>query len=265
MSLDDTLDRLSENYFSSLSNPVNKIYIDMELLQDFKLGALLSTVTVKEEVEYIMSCLPVYNLKFNNRTAEYFPVLKKTDEELLSIVKNNSIKTALLSPWTKIYNNLNVILKYLYLNSQHIDGNPKQITIVVNCSDMKYPIQMFDLWANTMKETHPKLDIRLIAYPRYTAPVELYEEFDMFFIYDHEKFFNTEGIASAISADQKKEFKIVYSPPYINDSLGLDKSEYPKALASSRSLLNLIVDFFYMPNGVYFNKLSMEKITNESK
>ena len=93
---------------------VNKIYIDMELLQDFKLGALLSTVTVKEEVEYIMSCLPVYNLKFNNRTAEYFPVLKKTDEELLSIVKNNSIKTALLSPWTKIYNNLNVILKYLY-------------------------------------------------------------------------------------------------------------------------------------------------------
>lgn len=263
MSLDNIIDKLSESYFNNIVSPINKIYVDMELLQDFKLGALLSTVTVKEEIEYIESCLPLYNTRFNNRTAEYFPVLKKTDDELMKIVKEQPIKTALLSPWTRIYDNLNKVLKHLYIYYHRMSDNIKTITIVVNCADVKYPIRLFDLWATQMKDLHPFVDIKLVGYPRYTSDLEFYQDFDMFFIYDHETFFNTDGLANALAPGQKRVFKIVYSPPYINDVLKLDPSEYPKALASSRSLLNLLVDFYYMPNGIHLHKPTVEKIFHE--
>lgn len=262
MNINDTLDKLSEEYFQNMNSPIDKIYVDMELLQDFKLGALLNTVTVREEIEYIEACLPLYNTKFNNRTAEYFPVLKKTDDELLKFVKEKPVRTALLAPWTRIYDNLNRILKHLYLHFTHMSNQAKSITVVINCADMKYPIRMFDMWATEMKMLHPFIDIKLVGYPRYEAPLDFYSEFDMFFIYDHEKFFNTDGLANAIAPMQNKIFKTVYSPPYINDSLNLDPSEYPKALASSKALMNLIVDFFYMPTGIKLHKQTVEKIYN---
>ena len=265
MSLENILEKLSESYFNNLTNPVNKIYVDMELLQDFKLGALLNTVTVKEEIEYIEACLPLYNTKFNNRTAEYFPVLKKTDEELLKFVKEKPVRTALLAPWTRVYDNFNKILKHLYIHMRQVSESIKFITIVVNCTDMMYPIRLFDAWAKEMKVLHPFIDIKLVGYPRYQAPLDFYTDFDMFFIYDHETFFNTPGLAAALSAGQKRIFKTIYSPPFINDKLGLDTSEYPQALASSKALLNLISDFYYMPNGVSLHKPTVEKIYHENR
>ena len=265
MSLDTILEKLSESYFKDLTNPVDKIYVDMELLQDFKLGALLNTVTVKEEVEYIESCLPLYNTKFNNRTAEYFPVLKKADEELLNFAKENSVRTALAAPWTRIYDNLNRILKHLYIRLKQTNDVVKPITVVINCIDITYSIKLFDIWAKEMKKIHPFVEFKLVGYPRYQAPLDFYTGFDMFFIYDHETFFNTEGLAAAISPGQRKVFKTIYSPPYINDKLGLDPSEYPQALASAKALVNLICDFYYMPTGIQLHKPTVEKIYNGNK
>jgi hypothetical protein len=143
--------------------------------------------------------------------------------------------------------------------------NVNTITIVINCADLKYPIRLFDLWVNEMKVIHPFIDIKLVGYPRYKADISFYKDFDMFFIYDHETFFNTEGLAAALAPGQKKVFKIIYSPPYINDSLGLDTSEYPKALSSSKVLLNLFTDFYYMPNGIRLHKPTIEKIYHENR
>ena len=110
MSVQESLDKLSKSYFTEITDKVSKIYVDMEILQDLRLGALLQTATVPEEIEYIQSCLPDYNNKLDLKTAEHFPVLNKTDDELDQIIKQNPIKTALVAPWTKIYYNFQIVL-----------------------------------------------------------------------------------------------------------------------------------------------------------
>lgn len=262
MDVNKTLDKLSEEYFRNITDPINKIYVDMELLQDFKLGALLSTVTVKEEIEYINEQIPYYNSRFDFSTAKYFPVLNKTDEELNEIIKKNPVKVILLSPWTIVYDNLNKMLSLLYTNDKNVYGKISPITLVVNCHDARYPIKLFDIWAQQMKAVHPFVDIKFVAYPRYGADLDFYSDFDMYFIYDHPTFFNTDKLAEVLTRSQKTSFKKVYSPPFIESRLELDKSEYQKALVSTQTFLNLIVDFYYMPNGIKLPKSIVEKLNH---
>lgn len=253
MSIQDSLDSLSKSYFSDIKEKVSAIYIDMEILQDFRLGALLQTATVAEEIEYIQSCIPEYNHKLNLETASYFPVLKKTDEELDKIIKENPLKTAIVSPWTKIYNNLIVVLRSLYMNTKSKDVTPSPLLVVINTASMLYPIQLFDKLAKQIKSVYPDAVVKASSYERYEAEPELYLNTDMFFLYDHEKFFNS-GFIPTMLNEPKYRSRIIYTTPYVNKNVGLDPSEYLKGLTSTGATLNLFFDFYYMPTGVEWHK-----------
>lgn len=249
MSIQDSLDQLSKNYFTDISEDVSSIYIDMEILQDFRIGALLQTVTVPEEIEYIQAQIPEYNSRTDLETASHFPVLNKTDEELLEIMKQNPLRTAAISPWTKIYNNLHVVLKYLYLNSKNKDTVVRPLKIVVNSGDLLYPLALFDKFAKMIKLTYPEVSVKVANYKRYEAEKELYLDTDMFFLYDHEKFFNSPFMMEMMNSPTYKT-RTIYTTPYVNKKLGLDPSEYLKSLTSTGATLNLFFDFFYMPAGI---------------
>jgi len=265
MSIQDSLNHLSESYFQNLDIPIHMIYVDMELLQDFKIGALLSTCTVKEEIEYIESRMADYNQRYDLCTAKHFSVLKKTDDELLQIMQKAPIKTTLLSPWTKIYDNLNRILKYLYMNMHARDLRIKPITLVVNCADFKYPIQLFDIWATEMKRVHTALEIKFTTFPRYTAGVDFYKDFDMFFVYDQEKFFNTDKLAATLSDIKKRVFKIIFSPPFISEKRNFTENEYGQSLLATKAALNLAFDFYYMPTGIALNRDIIMRYSNDNE
>ena len=249
MSIQDSLDNLSKAYFTDISDDVSTIYVDMEILQDFRIGALLQTVTVPEEIEYIQSQIPEYNARIDLETASHFPVLKKTDEELLQIIQKNPLQTAAISPWTKIYNNFHIVLKYLYLNSKNKDVNVKPLTVLVNSGDMLYPLALFDKFAKAIKTTYPEAIVKVANYKRYEAEADLYLHTDMFFLYDHEKFFNSSFISGMMNSPTYKT-RTIYTTPYVNKKIGLDPSEYLKSLTSTGATLNLFFDFYYMPAGI---------------
>ena len=264
MSIQDSLSNLSKAYFTEISEDVSTIYVDMEILQDFRIGALLQTVTVPEEIEYIQAQLPAYNARTDLETASHFPVLKKTDEELLEIIAKNPLRTAILSPWTKIYNNFHIVLKYLYLNSRNKDMTVRPLTIVANSGDMLYPLALFDKFAKLIKATYPDAIVKVANYKRYEADADLYLHTDMFFLYDHEKFFNGSFMMEMMNSPTYKT-RTIYTTPYVNKKIGLDPSEYLKSLTSTGATLNLFFDFFYMPNGIELNQKGQdnERQTNE--
>lgn len=249
MSVQDSLNKLSEDYFTNITERVSKIYVDMEILQDLRIGALFQTVTVPEEIEYIQSCIPDYNKRLDLETAKYFPVLNKTDEELDEIIKNNPLRVAIASPWTKIYNNFQIVLRCLRENTLKRDASPAPLMIVVNTGLVPYPLQLFDKFARLVKHTYPGVVIKSSSYPRYEADDDLYLSSDMFFLYDYEKFLNSSFIMKMLDSPEYKT-RTLYTTPYVNKTLGLDPNEYLKGLISTGATLNLFFDFFYMPTGI---------------
>ena len=249
MSIQDSLNTLSKSYFTDISDTISTIYVDMEILQDLRIGALLQTVTVPEEIEYIQEQIPEYNRRLDLETAKHFPVLKKTDEELDQIIKDNPLKTAIVSPWTKIYNNFMIVLGSLYMKTKSRDTKPAPLLVVINTEAAPYPIQLFDKLAKMIQLTYPGAVVKSSAYKRYEADADLYLGTDMYFLYDHEKFFNSKFISSIMQKPSSKT-KVIYTTPYVNPKVGLDPSEYAKGLASTGATLNLFFDFFYMPAGI---------------
>ena len=245
-----TIQTLNKQYFDAINTHISKIYVDMEMLQDFRLGALLSTLTVKEEMAYILSQLEQYNNRFDLNTAKHFPVLHKTDEELDEIIKKESLKIAFISPWTRIYDNFHAVLAFLGINNKHVNDKKELLQVVINCADMEYPIQLFDRLVRSLQQFHGKISFKLSHYPRYQGPLDFYLQFDMFFMYDHEAFLNREEMLDKFTTKDCFMSKIIYTLPLINESLKIDESERVKALASTHSILNLYCDFFYMHGGI---------------
>ena len=258
MAVRDALDSLNKTYFENLEEPVRKIYVDMEMLQDFRIGALLTFATVPEEIEYVQHCIPNYNNRFDLETAKYFPVLKKTDQELDERVKEKSRVVSIISPWTRIFHNFLVVLKFLYLRTSEKDKVVAPLTIIVNCADTDYPLDAFDRFANTIQTAYPGATVKLSRHQRYDAGIEVYKTFDMYFLYDHEAFFGVLELVKTLMNEETYKTRTIYTRPYINPKLELDPSEYAKGFASTSATLNLFFDFFYMKGGIDLNTASQE-------
>lgn len=264
MSIQDSLDSLSKAYFADISEKISRIYVDMEILQDLRIGALLKSTTVPVEIEYLQSRIPEYNQRLDLETAKHFPVLNKTDEELDAIIKENPLSIALISPWTNIYNNFMIVLQSLYMKTSAKDTTAAPLLVVVNTASMTYPIQLFAKLADQIRRVYPGATVKSSAYQRYEAEPDMYINTDMFFLYDHEKFFNSSFINTMMSEKNHKT-KVIYTTPYVNKNLGLDKSEYMKGLVSTGATLNLFFDFFYMPPGINWEPNSnVEKEQSEN-
>ena len=256
----ETIQSLNKQYFDAIINPINKIYVDMEMLQDLRLGALISTVTVKEELAYIYKQIPRYNERFELKTAEFFPVLHKTDEELDEIVANNPMMIAGMAPWTTNYSNFNAILSFLNISNKTTSTDHAPLTVVVNCADMEYPIELFDQFVKTLCSVHGKVNFKLSHKSRYEEDADFYNQFNMFFMYDHEAFLNNEVLLDSFTTRDTFMSKIVYTLPIVNSDLGIHESEYAKALASTNAMLNLFCDFFYMRGEIEIGKPKNPKI-----
>jgi len=165
-------------------------------------------------------------------------------------MKKDPVKVAFLSPWTRIYHNFMEVLSFLVVNSKTTNEKRKPLTIVVNCHDIEYPIELFDRFVKNINTVFKGIVFKISNYKRYNGDVEFYNDFDMFFLYDYEAFVNNLKILDSLTTRDRFCDKIIYTLPLINDSLHIDPSEYPKALTSASAILGIFCDFFYMQGGI---------------
>ena len=138
--LGKTFEEVGQNYFNSEMKPVTRVYADLEYLQDLRFGALLRSVTCQREMDYVHAMIGRYNNRYDQKTARYFPVLKKTDEELEQMLKTGIEKDRIcfLAPWTSVYSHLlEVIDLYQQHNKRMLEKVP-EMKLVINVSDVDY-------------------------------------------------------------------------------------------------------------------------------
>ena len=221
---------------------------------DFKLAALLKCVKSAEDMKYIYEMIPEYNKRLDLETASHFSKFGKTDEELLNSIDDATLG---LAQWTSAGYDFDVILSYVCMNTKATTGKNTKISVVVNCSDVKYPKAMADKLTEFLLSRHPNLVFTFDNATRYSYKSDFYVDFDMFFLYDHEKFLQNESVLDSFTSKGTYMAKIIYTPPFVNKTLNLDESEYSKALVSTSAALNLFCDFYYMRSNIVIDNKTM--------
>ena len=239
--------------FKSEYKPIKRVYVDLEYMQDLRLGALINMLNVKEELSYVVHNLPKYNSRYDRKICKYFKALKIDESEIDNLMRQPEIidKLCVTAPFTSIYYQLHEIIIAARNHSKAIEDNPKSIELVVNCSDVDYPKILQDKLCSTLAK---QLDVvpRFTKTPRYSLSDNEYLGYDLLLLYDYGEFVKQHA-SSLIGTGKYADTRIV-AQPYIEDEI-LPKTEDPENLLEyTEKSIDVYCEFFYLRSTILLNQ-----------
>lgn len=252
----DTFKNLQNQYFNLEHKEIRSIYVDMELLQDLRLGALFTMLKVKSEMRYIYTKLNDYNNRLDNELCSYFPALKFTEQNILDRLADDkhSLRICGMSPFTAAYDYFLFMLMEAIKHNNNL-GKVLSINICVNVSDIHYSKVFYDMFVKNISVIMPTLNFSMHNYTRYQYPVDEFRNFDMLFLYDIRDLLQNNDTMAMLFMQQGVFFdKEIYSPPYIDKTLHTDPNEYTKILTSTASGLDMFCNFKYLNRNINFKE-----------
>jgi len=108
------------------------VYIDADLLYDFRLGGIISTITNEEQYNYIRDHIPEYLDAPTLEVAKFFPDMKMSEQDIdkrLSDPKYEQV-LALMSPPTQFISELGLLIRVLNtVNRSKETQRPIKVTV----------------------------------------------------------------------------------------------------------------------------------------
>ncbi len=241
----------SEMMFTEENGPINRIYVDMEYLQDLRFGALLQMLRVPKEMEYIYHELDDYNKKYDYECASHFPALGYTDEQL-DVVLSDSNKIDMVcfkAPFTSAYYQFTNILMMLQHHNRAVSSKPLDIYVQVNVANPLYPTELLREFKDNLAKLLPGTNVEFSRQPRYTCPIDDYNNKQLLMLYNIEEFLKQDTPTSLAMVGEGTFFnKKVFSIPYVNKNLKHEPEEYNDVLSMTQTQLNVYCDFAYLPS-----------------
>ncbi len=244
---------VGQKYFNTELAPVTRVYVDLEYIQDLKLGALLSRLTVPQEMQYVHARFKSYNNRYDLLTAKYFPVLKITEAMLLQDLQdtNKLNKICLLAPWTSTYYHLIELVELFKQHNSKLTDDNIPMTLTINIADVQYPV----ILQKKLKQVLHKIlqiDIEIISMPRYTDDPLNYLQYQLMFLYDYGQFVNQ--LAKPFVNDGKFIDTKIIAQPYIQSDLGHKPDDYEHVLNSTEKGLDIYCDFSFLRSNITLTK-----------
>ena len=247
--LGELFDDVGKAYFENDTKPVTRVYVDLEYIQDLRFGALLYGLTVKQEMDYIHSRLDQYNNRYDRAVCKYFPVLKKTEEELDTLLRTPIVKDRIcfLAPWTSVYFHLLELITYFKRHNRRFLESAPRMNLVINVSDIEYPVELKQHLEQMLSK---QLDINVEVHQlqRYTAELAEYLQYDFMMLYDYGQFVNTFP-AAFVGEGKFTDIRIV-AQPYIEEGLGHKPEDYEFVLTSTEKGMDIYCDFSFLRSNI---------------
>lgn len=125
------INKINENIVSASFSIVKNIYIDLALLKDTRMGLMLS-LSNSDDVQYLLSKLPIYNIRPNRHFTEVYPEFKVDEATLNKYYHDPAYSEQIFnnSPDTDFSINLkSMILTYSAANNRAGYSTPLNITV----------------------------------------------------------------------------------------------------------------------------------------
>lgn len=247
------IDRLfeaeNEKQFEMATKVIKRVYIDLDVLQDFRLGALIAMIDSQEKYDYIIKNTLVYEATYRNDITTAFPALGISDEQVDAYVadKHNWANLAVVSPFRTAAVEISEALSTIYAINQVKKYFDKIIV------DIGMPTVVYTPPAREKLLMLILHDINNIILS--FSPSSLYEnakvpidDYDIYFLKEASKLINHPSLVNGFR-DRKYSGKFIIALPELTTSdeeLHASGTEPAEALNATAEFASLFVNFSYM-------------------
>lgn len=239
----ELLDTLSKEAVAPYVQQKEYIYIDVEMLYDFKLGAVIGLSRNKEEFDYIFKTLPEYLASSDFETAKHFPKCDLKEETLYKFLQDPVYNrlVSLTSPPTSLIEDLrDVIAGYNTVNTSKETKRPLKITI--NQTIIKLHQEAKDRLVDYIKSIDPHIQVRFTEYTWDTIPKEEIITYDLMIVYDIVEFLRENTVSQhALAIDKSLSQTTITTYKRINTNC-TDKED--QAIANFVAIMSMLCDNF---------------------
>ena len=213
-------DQMSKEIVKPFLSQKEHIYIDSDLLYDYRLGAVMAFISNEQQYDYVVKQLPVYLNAKDNSTAKYFPELQLTDEQIEKMITDPNYYSfvSAAAPATKFVDGLSQVIRIFNTINESKEVN-RPITITVNQRTIDlHPVYKKALM-DKIASVDPSVVVNFTSYKSwYEVPGALIEHQDLICVYDMVEFLkeNTNS-QKAISAVPSKLARCSIIAPWQSD------------------------------------------------
>lgn len=247
-------DEANEAIMQKEFKAIRHIYVDMEAMQDFKLGALLSFISVKEEMAYIQSQLPEYFNRTDREIMKYFPVLKITEEQIEKYIQaeNNAIKLSITAPFTMIYSAFLQVLYHATQNNKYVEEVASPIRVTFNTSDIFYSESAIKALVTHIKQNVCDITYDITDDKRYCQSIDYYKSHDVLMLSEYDKFLQEPMRAQSIIGKGAWLENRVVSLPFIDPAKEHKAEQTEQILAYTQASADIYFDkFSFVEHGLH--------------
>lgn len=183
-------DKIAEAIMEPFKRAVSVVYIDADMLYDFRLGNLILHTSTEEQYQYIQKNLEAYESSANPKVTESFPDLGISEEQLDAFEKDPVYgwQIPVASPKTSFLDELgNLIVSINTLNESKEVKEP--LRILINQRAVKFPKTMKTGLVQYILNHNKHAIIEFTNYSNWDEiPEQVFDSIDILFVHDAEDF-----------------------------------------------------------------------------
>jgi hypothetical protein len=251
------IDQFRQEYFKPSFTVVKNIYIDIEVLQDFRLGALLCLISTEEEYKYIKhvigSAQSQYQLRLDDVTMKYFPAITSiTDSDIDAFIADRRRHKALvkMSPMTFMFSELPNIFRTIMLRNMAVKDHSKDgVTLYIGTNSVNYDNEDLIKLCRSIIVHTPSFKIEMFNKPISEIGVPL-PSYEIIFIENVKRFVEDIRHHSVLFDESLPMGDVsVFGYPLLEKQVFSD-TELNKLLANTELFMNVYTKFNYIPRGI---------------
>ena len=179
-------DQMSKEIVKPFLAQKEHIYVDADLLYDYRFGAVLALTRNEEQFNYVMQQLPQYLAARDLYVAKYFPELNLTDEKIEETIRDPKYFTFMsaAAPATDFLPNVEQIIRIF-----NTINESKEVTRPIVITINQRTIELHPVYRKAIKDLVAKIDPSVVVeYTSYKSwfevPSGLIECQDFMCVYD---------------------------------------------------------------------------------
>ncbi len=231
---------------------VNQLVIDFRCCQDFQLGAILSMISTQVEYAYVLSKLPEYQERIDDRVARFFPALKFTDQQIMSRLHNTNhiTKVVAWSPMYLFFYAWNQIAAKIF-DCRSMNGDRERpLKVYLLFPELNVSREYAAKWQLWLVDTlQMAVDLSIKRGPLKDLPADIFTESQFMVLYDMKSFLAREDITSVIFAPEStRPTQTIYAMANVDLAIvDPDDKDIDIAIARTEKALNMFCDFTIIP------------------
>lgn len=247
------IEEFRNDYFKSKFSPIRHMYIDLEMLQDFRLGALFCLIKTDAEYQYIKHIISkennAYKTRLNEDTMTWFPAIESiTDKDLDEYIENpdNHKRLVVSSPMTTTYLELFDMFVSIIDRNRSV-GGPE---LIVNIGTSSVVYDVVDKGNLVTAFTEKISGFKVFVHDTWMDNIKSnVSNFDMIMAHNISKFIQSDFTQNMFTDEVPLFNGTVVGYPLLEVQTQ-DEKHAIELLSEIEIYFNTYTNFYYMPRGV---------------